>query len=339
MAFALPPSPQLERWGSKASRGYHVMPFKDSDEGAHLLLISEVTYIAAAAHSTALEPAAWSTTSSPQRRSPPAETISTSALKHPCGWLPAVPCFCFSCLCRRMEARTLLHSAILYSHGAKGPQIRNPSRQLPARSGREGVPICPLRDASLPWGGSHPRARISPSHPAGGGRASACPHRHLLPYLLLRPGQLLLHVAGDLPSSDPFAAQLGHLASLFNGRLRAAGRQERGEKPAGSDSLRSHRPPSAHRLLKGQCAPSRLKGAALRPGRGPQRRRRCLVCGGCDGAAADGGRNGDRCLPRFPHPPCLLWAGLRRQSGLEETGGVRKAVGHLEGGRWDGEKY
>lgn len=92
----------------------------------------------------------------------------------------------------------------------------------------------PAAPASPPVG-AQPGPRATATRP----RASPPPP----PHLLLRPGELLLDVAGDLAGRHPLAAQLGHLACSFNGRLRAPGRREGGENPAGDNGPGRRRPP------------------------------------------------------------------------------------------------
>lgn len=137
---------------------------------------------------------------------------------------------------------------------AAAPSLRETIRERrpsPLLSASEVTFAMPQNAAVLPKhaAGSAPPPAVPTSPPAGPRpqpgpratrpRASPAP----LPYLLLRPGELLLDVAGDLAGRHPLAAQLGHLACSFNGRLRAPGRREGGENPAGDNGPGRRRPP------------------------------------------------------------------------------------------------
>lgn len=153
--------------------------------------------------------------------------------------------------------------------GCAGPRIRSRGRQCHPRK----HPRIPAPGSAVTAGTASPASAPHPGDAA------------LLPYLLLRPGQLLLHVAGDFAGRDPLAAQLGHLACCFC-RAASGGAREGGESRRAGDGPGRHR-----RLLKGHCC--------------------CLTR---TATGAGDGRLPPPCLPRIPDEP----------SGVGKSGKHRK---------------
>lgn len=120
------------------------------------------------------------------------------------------------------------------SLGASDVSFATPQNAAALAKRAAGSASPPSAPASPPVG-----AQPGPRATAAWLRASPPP----LPHLLLRPGELLLDVAGDLAGRHPLAAQLGHLACSFNERLREPGRREGGENPAGDNGPGRRRPP------------------------------------------------------------------------------------------------